>query len=74
MERWPKAETRIEYVLEALHFANVYAAELGTPEDEKWWVSRSYLEDWLALNPDDQPAREALIYLDGLHAGATGGP
>lgn len=74
LQRWPEAESRTEYLLEALHFANVYAAERGTPEDEKWWLSRDYLESWLALNPDDQPAREALAYLEGLHAGATGGP
>ncbi len=36
-------------------------------------MSRDYLEDWIALNPDDRPARDALTYLEGLHAGVTVG-
>ena len=52
----------------------VRAVISGTPKNEKWWISWSYLEDWLAFNPDDQPPRKAQTDLEGLPAGATGGP
>jgi hypothetical protein len=74
VRRWPEPETKTDYVLSALHYANVLAADAGLNDTEKWEFSLSYLAAQSRKDPTNLAARDALNYVEGLGAGASAGP
>ncbi len=73
VRRWPDPETKTDYVLSSLHYANVLAADVGLNDEEKWEFSLAYLAAQARKDPANQAAHDALNYVQGLHAGATAG-
>lgn len=74
MSDWPEPEKPVDFMLDALHFANVLTADGAIDEEEKWDVSRGYLLARIRKDPSKWAPAEALAYLESLRLGQHPSP